>query len=326
MVRARAGRDDMPRQDRLAGPRWRCGTSAPAFASDVLSCRPSRPPAPPRPSARRNIRYEFNTTDLEVSVETLRMFLDEQEQIPWEALLYVTGQIHYGGRVTDDWDRRCLMCVLGKYYAPRILEDGYMFDESGDYFAPDDAVLDGGVANVRKYVEGLPLQDGVGLFGLHQNGRITFETQETMRLLDTITALQPRVTGGAAGDSPEAMVSALCEKLEADMPARLVKEEAADSTFALNEKGELDSLQIVLLHEMTRFNKLLGRFKSSLVDLRNVRARRLAARRGPAERAARARGLDVRRSASCVPPPRRRARLAPCTRRAPARRRSRAWW
>ena len=29
-----------------------------------------------------NIRYDFNTTDLEVSIETLRMFLDEQERPP----------------------------------------------------------------------------------------------------------------------------------------------------------------------------------------------------------------------------------------------------
>ena len=59
-----------------------------------------------------NIRYEFNTSDLECSMQTLRMFLDEQPQIPWAALLYVTGDINYGGRVTDDLDRRLIRCIL----------------------------------------------------------------------------------------------------------------------------------------------------------------------------------------------------------------------
>jgi dynein heavy chain len=55
------------------------------------------------------------------------MFLDEQEDIPWEALLYVTGHINYGGRVTDDWDRTCLISILKKFYNPEIIEDGYVF-------------------------------------------------------------------------------------------------------------------------------------------------------------------------------------------------------
>ena len=70
-----------------------------------------------------NIRYDFNTTDLEVSIETLRMFLDEQEVIPWAALEYVNGHINYGGRVTDDWDRRNLICMLRRFSSTRILEE-----------------------------------------------------------------------------------------------------------------------------------------------------------------------------------------------------------
>ena len=122
-----------------------------------------------------NIRYDFNNTDLEVCIQTLRMFLDEQEQIPWEALEYVTGHINYGGRVTDDWDRRNLICMLRRFYGTPILEDGYMFASDSDvYFAPPNGELDDYV----KYVDGLPFSDTVGLFGLHSNAKISFEKQD----------------------------------------------------------------------------------------------------------------------------------------------------
>ena len=69
-----------------------------------------------------NIRYEFNDSDLETSKTVLRMLLNEQESIPWDALLFVTGEINYGGRVTDDWDRRCLMTILKKFMHAEVLE------------------------------------------------------------------------------------------------------------------------------------------------------------------------------------------------------------
>lgn len=48
----------------------------------------------------------------------------------------MTGQINYGGRVTDDWDRRCLMSILGIYMNDGILKSGYRFSGSGIYLSP----------------------------------------------------------------------------------------------------------------------------------------------------------------------------------------------
>merc|ERR1719253_1260498 len=65
-----------------------------------------------------NIRYEFNDSDLECATQVLSNMLELDMPVPWETLLFVFGQINYGGRVTDDNDRTCLMAILRKFVNP----------------------------------------------------------------------------------------------------------------------------------------------------------------------------------------------------------------
>lgn len=82
-----------------------------------------------------NIHYDPH---FQVSILELELLLSAQEEIPWPALWYVTGEVTYGGRVTDDLDRRCLQSLLQKFYHPRALEPNYAYSADGVSVYPQD--------------------------------------------------------------------------------------------------------------------------------------------------------------------------------------------
>ena len=210
-----------------------------------------------------NIRYEFNDSDLETSITNLKMFLDEQEEIPWDAMIYLTGHINYGGRVTDDWDRKCLLAILKKYYVADILEDGYVFSDSGTYYA----IKDGDLSDYRDYIDALPQSDSPEIFGMHNNANISYQTQESEKILNTVLSVQPRIATGSGGRSNDEIVLDLSKDICERLPERLDQSTGHPDLFIPAEYGLIPSLSTVLLQEVERFNRLLGVMNRTLVDL-----------------------------------------------------------
>ena len=76
-------------------------------------------------------RYDFTDGDLGVSLTQMRMFLDEYADIPFRVLRFLVTEINYGGRVTDDKDRRLINNLVTGFVGPQVLDPGYKFSASG---------------------------------------------------------------------------------------------------------------------------------------------------------------------------------------------------
>ncbi|XP_046331899.2 dynein axonemal heavy chain 6-like [Haliotis rufescens] len=212
-----------------------------------------------------NIKYEFNDSDRECALLNLQMFCSDGA-IPWDTLIYITGEITYGGRVTDFLDQRCLRTILQMFFRPESIQKDYKYSESGIYYPPAYETLE----DYRQYIEGLPLIDEPEIFGMHENANIAFQTQETQTLITTILDVQPRMSSGGTGKSNDDIVYELAENILGKLMDKLDIEKANQEMFEPDDKGRMNSLTTVLEQEVDRFNKLLRVIKNSLKQLQKA--------------------------------------------------------
>ncbi|KAF5308293.1 hypothetical protein FQR65_LT06286 [Abscondita terminalis] len=206
-----------------------------------------------------NIPYEFTDGDLKICISQLYMFLLEYSDIPFKVLVYTTGHINYGGRVTDDWDRRCLMNTLVEYYDPKVVSETHVFDESRRYRQqPSDATY----ADYMEYIKHLPLNDEPHLFGLHSNADISSAQAYTYQCLSTLLLLQPKQVGGVAASQEEVTANMALGILDI-LPKRFNLGDIAEKYPV--SYGE--SLNTVLAQEAIRYNRLLAVIQTTLQDL-----------------------------------------------------------
>lgn len=63
------------------------------------------------------------------------------DPVPWESLRYLVGEVMYGGRVTDSFDRRVLTTYLKEYMGEFLFDEFQRFhffhDDVLDYKLPD---------------------------------------------------------------------------------------------------------------------------------------------------------------------------------------------
>jgi dynein heavy chain len=219
-----------------------------------------------------NIAYEFTENDLRISAMQLQMFLDEAPpgEIPLKALNYLMGQCNYGGRVTDDKDQRLLSTLLSSYFCEEAMDEKFVIFQSPtdgyNYVCPSYA--DKETASHESHLEhirNLPLVSPPGVFGFNENASLTKEMGETYKMMEELLLTVGQGSSGG-GSGPEEVVGEIANDVLNRMPKPWSIEKVQEKYPTMYE----ESMNTVLVQELTRFNGLIVVILSSLKDIQKA--------------------------------------------------------
>ncbi|GIL82190.1 hypothetical protein Vretifemale_11083, partial [Volvox reticuliferus] len=264
-----------------------------------------------------NVPYGFDDGDLRISARQMRLYVQDSvtrsNPVPYEALRYAIGECNYGGRVTDDKDRRLLGTLLRRIVAPETADNAHAelltrrrrdSDDDGGLLGmamaiggsagargggmgpggkgplvvevPDTTTLEGFVS----YVDTLPSSAPPDVFGLHPNADISKDLATTNDLLSSLTSACGGLAGGGSGGgsngsggggstaaSAAAATAAAAGEVVRDILGRLPVDFDLEAVAAAFPVLYHQSMNQVLVQEMSRYNRLLGLLRNSLTQL-----------------------------------------------------------
>merc|ERR1719473_420569 len=205
------------------------------------------------------IPYEYNNGDLDACI----MFLEKHLYsgvLSWATLRYMIAEAQYGGKITDDMDRRLFKAYTEAWVGPHALEEGFTFNPESEiqpipgdfkYSIPSEKE----VSKLRDYASQFPDIDNPEIYGMHPNADLTFRRKEAAALLQTLGDTQPKEGGGGEGLSREDLVYEKSGELLEKMPSYFQSETYMRQ---IRKQGGLEiPMNVFLFQEVSRFQMIM---------------------------------------------------------------------
>jgi len=202
--------------------------------------------------------YNFNDGDLTICGDVLHNYLANYENVPYNDLKYIFGEIMYGGHITDDLDRRTNRTYLEKLIKPEILQQMILTMYYPGFKSPDPMKFDR--EKYSNHIETALPTEVPQMFGLHPNAEIGYLTNQA----ETLFSMIQQITGGSGGASGGGAASKLYDTIV------FILEKNPEQFVMIDlfvKATERPPFIVVCLQECERMNNLLKEIKTSLTDL-----------------------------------------------------------
>ena len=223
------------------------------------------------------IPYEFNSSDLEASLLYMEKHMTQSQAtgsaMSFKAMQYMTCDVQYGGRITDELDREMFQQYGSLWITEDIFKEKYCFNTlitEYNYHIPD-------YPEHQKYLDHintLPDKDSPLIFGLNPNADLTYRSKEAVEMINVLIDTMPKESSGGSGKSIEEEVK---ERLQADLikqlPPDFIEIEVEDKLKSLRgpkgltETGKNVPLNVFLYQEIQRLQRVLDIVRKSMLDM-----------------------------------------------------------
>lgn len=227
-----------------------------------------------------NVIYDFTMSDFEVSENIIELYINHMhsnrvEDIPFVTIRYLIAEASYGGRVTDDWDRRVLNTYMSQFMCPAaVTGDRFALSSAAEYYIPNEAYT---VQAFKQECYELPVTDPPEAFGQHANADIASRISESTSLLDNLILVNStlfRGGGGSGSGVKQASQEDRCMDILAslDEPSKSAVPGLIDydAIYEATNEERMNALNTCLLQEVQRYNILLKKIQQQKMELRRA--------------------------------------------------------
>ncbi|XP_067209496.1 dynein axonemal heavy chain 8 [Linepithema humile] len=208
-----------------------------------------------------NIPYEFNSADWLASCMFINNHLndyDAKHGINWQIIRYMIGEVQYGGRVTDDYDKRLLNTFAKVWFTDALFAEGFAF------YKGYSMLIFKQISEYLKAIDAMSTIDPPQVYGLHPNADITYQSNTTQTVLDIIVSVQPKEAGAVGAESREVVVTRLTNEMLNKVPALYDMFEVKER---LRVMGHTAPMNIFLKQEIDRIQIVIKLVRITLKDL-----------------------------------------------------------